>query len=476
MAETHALDRPLAEIADALRAGTVTSVALTEAAIAAHGAHDTALNAYKTWDPERARVQAAAADAARAAGHALGPLQGVPVSVKDIYGVAGYATFAGTPRRLPAKWEHEGPVVGALTRQLAVVMGKTHTVEFAMGTLGVNTHWGTPRNPWDATAHRVPGGSSAGAGVTLVEGSALVALGTDTAGSVRAPASWTATVGLKTSKGRWSTAGITPLSPTLDTAGVLTRTVADLTVAFGEIDPVAAADPSGHARALAALDVAGLTIGIADEFYWDGCSPGVAEGARAALAELERAGARTRPAPIPQGPELYGMQRAGSLGAPEFLAFIAAELPDWRDTLAPGVRARMDVAEGMTAPEYLGRLRRREAMIAAAATVFDGVDVIAMPTIPNTPPTLDEIADPTAFNEASVLALRNTSIANLLDMCAITLPVALDAAGIPVGLQLVAPLDADARLLSAARAVEQTLGTGRERLGAAPLFGAVGIV
>ncbi len=419
----------------------------------------------------RARAQAVAADAARAAGRDLGRVQGVPVSVKDIYGVAGYPTFAGTPRRLPAKWEREGPVVGALTRQLAVVMGKTHTVEFAMGTLGANPHWGTPRNPWDATAHRVPGGSSAGAGVTLVEGSAVVALGTDTAGSVRAPASWTGTVGLKTSKGRWSTAGITPLSPTLDTAGVLTRTVADLTVAFAAIDPVAAADPAGHARALAALNVAGLTVGIADDFFWDGCSPGVVEGARAALAELERAGARTRPTPIPQGPELYAMQRAGSFGASEFSAFIAAELADWRATLDAGVRARVDAAQDMTAAQYLDRLRHRQAMITEAATIFDGVDVVAMPTIPNTPPRLDDIADPAAFRDATVLALRNTSIANLLDMCAVTLPVALDAAGMPVGLQLLAPLGADARLLSAARAVEQALGTARERLGAAPLLG-----
>ena len=471
MSDQDLLDRPLSEISDALGAGDVSSRALTEAAIARraaahHGAHG--LEAYKTWDPERALAQAAAADAARALGRELGRLQGVPVSIKDIYGVTGMPTFAGTPRRLPAKWECEGPVAQALTSQLAVVMGKTHTVEFAMGMLGTNAHWGTPRNPWDATSHRVPGGSSAGAGVSLVEGSALVALGTDTAGSVRGPASSTGTVGLKTSKGRWSTAGIVPLSPTLDTAGVLARTVADLAVAFAEIDPAAAADPAGTARALATLDVAGLRIGIADDFFWNDCSPGVAEAARAAVAELEHAGARTRPTPIPQGPELYAIQRAGSFGASEFSAFVSAELPDWLDTLDPGVRARVTAAQGMTAAVYLGRLRQRRAMIDAAATSFDGVDIVAMPTLPNTPPRLDEIADPAAFSDASVLALRNTSIANLLDMCAITLPVALDDAGMPVGLQLLAPLGADMRLLSAALAVERTLGTGRARLGAAP--------
>ncbi|HEY6335204.1 MAG TPA: amidase family protein, partial [Alphaproteobacteria bacterium] len=170
------LSQSLPSIAAALRRGEVSSLELVEAAIVRHKDVGGPLNAYKSWNTDEARLQARAADAAFASGADLGPLQGLPVSVKDLYGVKGWPTYAGTPRRLPERWEQEGPVVSALRRQLAVAVGKTHTVELAFGGLGVNPHWGTPLNPWDARTHRVPGGSSSGAGVSLLEGSALVAL------------------------------------------------------------------------------------------------------------------------------------------------------------------------------------------------------------------------------------------------------------------------------------------------------------
>ena len=135
-----------------------------------HTARGKALHAYKAFDPDRVRREANLADAARATHNDLGPLQGIPVSIKDLFGVAGYPTFAGCPRELPAKWRLEGPVVRSLRRQLAVISGKTHTVQFAYGGLGANPHWGAPRNPWDAAVHRSPGGSSSGAGVSLWEG------------------------------------------------------------------------------------------------------------------------------------------------------------------------------------------------------------------------------------------------------------------------------------------------------------------
>ncbi len=469
MPQKSMLEGPLRAIAGALREGIVDAQALAEEAIAIHAGHGEALNAYITWDPEIARAQAGAADRLFALGTDLGPLQGIPVSIKDIYGVAGWPTYAGSPARLPAEWEREGPVVAALRRQLAVMMGKTSTVEFALGTLGVNRHWGTPRNPWDADDHRVPGGSSAGAGVSLCEGSALVALGTDTAGSVRAPASMTGMVGLKTSHRRWSMDGITPLSQYLDSAGILTRTVDDLLFAFPAIDPRGRADPAAMAHRLRPLNIDSITIGVCDDFFWQGCSPGVAEGAQAAIGELAKAGAKTRPATIPQGPELYEMQQRGSFAAPEFYSLMARRLPGWLETLDAAASTRADAGRTMTAQAFLDRLAKRDIMIAAAVVNFDNVDVLACPTIPNTPPTLDEIADTQAFGAASLLALRNTGVANLLDYCAITIPVALDAAAMPVGLQLMAPRGQDERLLTIAAAIEATLDNGAQRLQQPPM-------
>ncbi|MCZ6764536.1 MAG: amidase, partial [Alphaproteobacteria bacterium] len=218
----------LAELAADLRAKKISSLELCEAAIERHEGQDKKLNAYRDWAPERARAQARAADQAFAAGRDLGPLQGLPQSIKDIYGVPGYETFAGTPKALPEAWRRAGPLVEKLLGQSGVVMGKSHTVEFALGTLGLNDHWGTPYNPWDPDHHRAPGGSSSGAGVSLTEGSALIAWGSDTAGSIRCPASMTGCVGYKASNGRWPTGGIVPLSRSLDVPGPLVRSAADL--------------------------------------------------------------------------------------------------------------------------------------------------------------------------------------------------------------------------------------------------------
>src|SRR5690606_30131506 len=181
----------VSELAADLRAGRITAASVAEAANERHERLDPKLRAYKVWDSERARREAALADTALASGYDFGPFQGLPVSVKDLFGLRGFPTFAGSPKQLPESWEAEGPVIAALRAGMATMPGKTHTVEFAFGGLGTNPHWGAPHNPWDAERHRVPGGSSAGAGVSLWEGSCMLALGTDTAGSVRIPASMT---------------------------------------------------------------------------------------------------------------------------------------------------------------------------------------------------------------------------------------------------------------------------------------------
>lgn len=464
------IDRPLSEIATGLRARRLTAVELMQAGIVRHGRWDGDFKAYKAWDENGALALAAAADAAFSAGLDHGPLQGIPVSVKDIYGVAGYPTFAGTPERLPAEWETEGALVRALRSSSAVIPGKTHTVELAFGGLGVNTHWGTPRNPWDGGHHRVPGGSSAGAGVSLLEGSALLAFGSDTGGSVRIPASFTGNTGIKVTIGRWPANGIVPLSPTFDTPGVLARTVADLAFAFAALDPLARG--FGTASPLnEPAEVSGIRLGVTKDFFWDGLSPGIGDRVSDAVDQLGRAGARIVEMPFPE-PGALGGATVGSIAGAEVHAFLSERLPGWLATLDPVVAPRIHAGGKTTAGEYLSQCRRASELARAANARLGAVDVVAVPTTAQTPLKLADLKEQDAYREANFKTLRNTIPANLLELCAVTLPVGLDAEGMPVGLQLIAKGNSEERLLAVALTAERVLGAAPDLLGRPPLGGA----
>ena len=446
----------IAELGAALREGSARAVDLLDQ-VAAN--RDESLGAYKLWLPDRAAA-AAMADAAFAQGLDFGPLQGLPISVKDLYGLAGTPTHAGAPRPLPGGWEREGPVVQAVRNGMGCIVGKTHMVEFAFGGIGSNPHWGTPRNPWSRDVHRVPGGSSAGAGVSLWEGTAVVALGSDTAGSVRVPASFTGTVGLKTSYGRWSLDGLVPLSPTLDTPGILTRSVADAALAFAVIDP-RCEGPPGPA------DLSCLRFGVVEELF-DRCAPDVAKAVRAAIRELEGKGASISAFSLPGLDAAREIFAAGGLAAPEFVAFINRELPDFRATLDSNVRGRFAPVESMAATEYLDRRARLERAADGANVGLAGLDGVLCPTTTLTAPRLDEVADAEGYRDRNMATLRNTMPGNLLDLCGLSIPVGLDGDGMPIGLQIMATRDTDERLLAAGLAVENALGTARQRLGSPP--------
>lgn len=390
---------------------------------------------------------------------------GMAVSIKDIYAVKGLPTYAGSAQKLPKRWEHSGPVVSALLKQLPSVMGKTHTVEFAFGGLGTNAHWGAPRNPWDAMAHRTPGGSSSGAGVSLVGGTASLAFGTDTAGSVRIPAAMTGVVGLKTTAGRWSTEQIVPLSSTLDTPGLLARRVDDIAFAFDALDPVLSGSDSGVP---ATPCLAGLTFGVPETFFWDDCSPGIAETVRAAIKRLEAAGARIVTLELPGIDEAYELFKLGGVAAAELAAFLKSELPEMIDSLDPNVAARVAAADTMPAWEYVRRRTILDSLYQSAAARMADVDAVLTPTVAITPPTLESLQPEGAYPKANMHALRNTVIANFLGLCALTLPVGKDAEGMPVGLQVLAGPWQDAKLLAIGQAIENELGTGLDILGQPP--------
>lgn len=453
---TDLRDLSLRQLGALLREGRLSARELTDAALS-----NMALGAYREVDADLARRQAAAADAAFVVGTDLGPLQGVPVSIKDLYGVPGYATFAGSTRRLPARFEQPGPVVRTVLDQLGVVTGKTHTVEFAFGGVGTNPHYPTPINPWDAATHRAPGGSSAGAGVSLCEGSALLALGTDTAGSVRIPASWTGNTAIKLAWGRWSLDGIVPLSPTLDTAGMLARTIDDLVLAFRTLDPTSEPIPRTP-------EPSSLRLGRCDQLLFDDCSPGVVEAVDQALAELSGAGAQLRSIELPELEPTWQLFRQGGPVSVELYHFLLTQLPEWLDTLDPNVRGRVGDASALPAHEYLERLRALRRRAAAVASRLRGLDALVCPTVANTPPRLQDIDTAERYGPQNLLSLRNTAMVSYLGLCAVTLPVGLDAAQMPVGLQLIGRAGTEPRLLALARRCERLLGNSGARLGLPP--------
>jgi aspartyl-tRNA(Asn)/glutamyl-tRNA(Gln) amidotransferase subunit A len=282
--------------------------------------------------------------------------------------------------------------------------------------------------------------------VTLGEGTALLALGTDTAGSIRIPASMTGNAGIKTTKGRWSTEGIVPLSPTFDTTGLLARGTADLAFAFQQFDGTSV-PPLG--------DLAGIRLGRAEAFFWEGTSPGVSERVDEALRLAEADGARVADAALPGAAEVFEIYHKGGIVAPELYGFLSAELPDWLETLDPRVRRRMDAGKALPAWEYLARKARYAVLGADAARSMAGIDALVCPTVPITPPPIADVADDDAYTKTNMLAMRNTCPASFLGLCAVTLAVGRDAAGMPVGLQLIGAPNSEARLLAIAVQLER---------------------
>lgn len=449
----------LADISDCLKSSPARVDELEESVTAARDAqpdHDP--TPYREWRPDVLADMQTDAEKLLRAGKA-GPLAGIPISVKDLYGVSGMETFAGTPKSLPEKFTQEGWLISLLRQQGAAFTGKTHTVEFAFGGLGVNGHWGSVRNPWDASVHRVSGGSSAGAGVSLSEGSALIALGTDTGGSVRIPAAMTGNVGLKTSIGRWPTDGVVPLSHTLDTVGLLTRTVADAAFAFAAIEGKTLPQKT---------EIHGLRIGCIRQMAFDDCSPGVAESVITALQKLEAAGATLIDADFPEAETAFDLLCHSGIPAMELRRFIDAELPDWLESMDWPVKRRMVGTDTSKVDFYEDRLQALAQAIASADARFAGVDVMVCPTVSVTPPPADECDEPETYAPFNLRSLRNTAIGNYLGLCGLTLPVGRDSAGIPVGLQLLAKGGKDEQLLSVGLAVESLLGQAVEVIGRAP--------
>ncbi|HTN61167.1 MAG TPA: amidase [Devosia sp.] len=463
------LDRAsIAQLRAALRDGQVTASALFEQAAANHQARGAYLNGYRHWDQAGAQSLAAAADAVLQAGCDTGPLLGLPLAVKDVFGARGMPMYGGTARSFAEPWSQEGPIVSGWRNQVGVITGKAHSVEFALGVVGTNPNTASPRNPWDAQNHRVCGGSTSGAGPILHEGSAVLVLGTDGGGSIRVPASLTGCVGLRTSLDRLPTGGGLALAPSLETPGLLARTVGDLIEGYAGTDPQMA-HLAGRSASQPAADLTGMTIGVADQLYWRDCGEGVAEAVLDALKQLERAGARLVDLPIPAAELAVEFSRIGGLTVPEVYYGVTTHFPDRIEAMDPNVWGRLSSLGNISASEYLHRKAVVRDLVTRVNQLFDEVDLIAMPTTPITAPTLSEVAQLDAYRACNVLMSRNTYLANLADTPAISIVAGLDGRGLPVGLQLSGRQGSDEALLLAAWQAEAVLGTAARQIGYPPL-------
>ena len=398
---------------------------------------------------EAARGAADAADARARTGTALGPLDGAIVSLKDLFDVAGEVTRAGS--RVVAEEGKpataDAPVVQRLRAAGAVIVAKTNMVEFAFSGVGLNPHFGTPGNPTDRT--RVPGGSTSGGAVAVADGMCEIAIGSDTGGSTRTPAALCGIVGWKPSRQRVPTEGAFPLSFTLDSIGPMARSVADCANA----DTVMAGDAPA---AIEAAPLAGLRLGIPQGMPLDGLDGTVAAAWAQATAALSKGGARLSDERIALIDDMVKVNSIGGLAPPEALMVHRGRLKRRGADIDQNVRARIERAAAMTAADYVEMVQARRRLIRAMDQRLEDLDLLILPTTPIIAPTIAEVATPETFAPKNMLLLRNTSMVNFFDLCAISLPLPRSS-GLAVGLMLVARNGHDRRLFRIAAAVEKLL-------------------
>ncbi|UXU88764.1 amidase [Burkholderia sp. S-53] len=450
---------PLAQLAADLSAGRTTSRALVDAALdrIADPSGQGAV-VFTEVDADNARAAADAHDRLRAAGTVLSPLAGIPVSVKDLFDVAGQVTRAGS-RVLdgaPAA-RTDAVAVARLKRAGAVLVGRTNMSEFAFSGLGLNPHFGNPRSPYHRDVPgdaRISGGSSSGAAASVADGMAAVALGTDTGGSIRIPAALCGLTGFKPTASRIPTQGGVPLSTTLDSFGPI-----GLTVACCALVDRMLAGLEPHVPAARPLE--GVRLGVLTNYVTDGVDADVAAALDAALKHLEAAGAIVTEVRFSALDRLPDINRFG-FSPIEAYAWHRPLLAQHRDRYDPRVLTRILKGEPASAADYLDLLAARAAMLDEAAhTVWSRFDALVAPTVPVVPPRIAELeADDDAFTRTNALILRNPSAFNFLDACALSLPChPRDAA--PVGLMLAAAPHRDDALLAIGQAVEAVLNTIR---------------
>ncbi|GAA2467059.1 amidase [Streptomyces mauvecolor] len=446
----------IADAADAIRARKLSPVELVDSVLDRLGQVEPYLQAYVTVTAEEARRAAREAERDVAAGRLRGPLHGIPMGLKDLIDVAGAATTASSRVRADHRAKADSTVAARLAAAGAVLLGKTHTHEFAYGLTTPQT-----RNAWDRD--RVAGGSSGGSAVAVAAGAATFALGTDTGGSIRVPSALNAVVGLKPTYGLVPRHGVTSLSWSLDHVGPITRTVEDAALVLSALaghdprDPASLITSGPDYRPGGATELTGLRIGVPRNYYFDHVDPEVESAVRRATAELESLGARLVEVEIPMTRYIQATQ--WGLMVPEATAYHERTVRAVPDLYQADVRILLEAGELMPAGDYLRAQRSRTLMRQAWARLLEEVDVIAAPTVPATAVKTDDEAitwtDGTVEGVSDAY-VRLSAPANITGVPSLSVPVGHDTTGLPVGMQLIGRPLGERVLLRVGHAYEQT--------------------
>lgn len=427
---------PVHQLRDRLTAGEISPVDIVEAYLDRIARYDAKLHAYIDVYADDARKAALAAADAIVSGHRIGPLHGIPVAVKDIVEIDGRVTTAGCGAWRDRRSRYTATLVQKMIAAGMIVLGKTHTVQFAMGGWGTNRQFGTPWNPWDLEVHRTPGGSSAGSGVAVAAGLAPWAIGTDTGGSVRLPSAWCGLAGLKTTIGRISAYGVLPLAATLDTPGPMARDVEDAALLLTILQGADSRDM--RTRGVVDIDplttlkrgARGYRVAVMPQSERQGVDPEILTSFDAALDVLANLGAEV--VQLDALPLSFAefAERTGTIIYAEGYS-VVGDLCDQTDVpLDEDVRPRILAGKQVSARQYLDALAEMGRVKSQFAAALEAFDVLATPTIGTPAIPLDQVdqsSTPAGFTRA----------VNLLERCALTVPNGFTEEGLPSGLQLI---------------------------------------
>ena len=439
----------LSERAAALQSGQTTAVKMVEEALERiQDPQGEGSRAFVRIHADAALAAASAYDGLRAAGAAPSPYAGIPISVKDLFDLAGEPTPSGSKALLSAASAvADAPAIANLKAAGFVVIGRTNMTEFAFSGLGLNPHFGTPSSPWDRETRRIPGGSSSGAGVSVADGMAAAGIGSDTGGSCRIPAAFCGLTGYKPTAASVSREGAVPLSTTLDSVGSMAPSVDCCRIIHQVM--------SGSALApVVPRSVAGMRIGVPQTVALDGLDDHVAATFEKALKTLEAAGATITFVAFSEFGEIAGINSKGGFTASEAYAWHAKLLAEKGAEYDPRVLVRISRGKEQTAADYIELLNARASLVRRATETLRAFDVIAMPTVPAIAPTIASLEEDDAlFTKVNLAMLRNPTLINMIDGCSISIPMH-EAGTAPAGLMLSAAAGQDAELFGWAGAVE----------------------
>ena len=441
----------LATLADDLDSGRTSARKLVDECLARIA--DTSgegARAFIHVDAEAAIEAAEAMDRLREVKAAPSPFAGIPVSIKDLFDINGQVTRAGS-RALDgsAPAEADASAVARLRRAGFIVIGRTNMTEFAYSGIGINPHFGTPKGAWQRSVGHVPGGSSSGAAVSVVDRMAHGALGTDTGGSCRIPAAFNGIVGFKPTQRRVPLDGGVPLSFTLDSFGPLARTVGCCAV----LDAVLADEP---VKPLQPRSIKGMRLAVPTTVALDELEEAVARTFERALETLSRQGALIERIAVPEFLDVGVMNTKGGFAAAESYVWHRYLIASRGNVYDPRVALRIRRGEAISAADYIDLLEMRKSLIARSTVRLAPYDALVLPTTANTPPRIADLADDKAFTAANLLALRNCTLINMIDGCAISLPCHREGE-VPVGLMLAAAGGSDRRIFELAAAMEAVI-------------------